>query len=278
MAKLLARLGEVNAKIVAGTKGKSVNWANLGALFSAEGLTDQGKVELRDKAMADAKPKLAADEKLPDSLSIEAHADDLMLQAKSEMNAEFGKDANYVAATAKGELAAVRKVMDAADVMKIGNRVIPRGSVKDVKELSSIDWNMWATRLPKAYVEKMKATYDSFEPPKASSTEEAAIAKMKTDMEPLTKEIDALQAQIKAEMADIQKTQASLMKRNAQYYGHTPIEQLLDEHPDWAERAFKEIEDKQWDPDYDPASKEEQVGWPKPGSDAEKYFADSMPR
>ena len=46
-----------------------------------------------------------------------------------------------------------------------------------------------------------------------------------------TKEIDALQAQIKAEMADIQKTQASLMKRNAQYYGHTPIEQLLDVCP-----------------------------------------------
>ena len=41
MAKLLARLGEVNAKIVAGTKGKSINWSNLGVLFSADSMNEQ---------------------------------------------------------------------------------------------------------------------------------------------------------------------------------------------------------------------------------------------
>jgi len=278
MAKLLARLGEVNAKIVAGTKGKSINWSNLGVLFSADSMNEQVRSEIRAKAMADAKPKLAATEKLPDALTLEAHSDDLVAQAKSEVGAEFGRDANLVASSAKSELDAVRKVMDGADVLRVGGKMIARTSLKDPKELSSINWDMWATRLPKAYVEKMKATYDSFEPPKPSPAEEAALAKMKTDMEPLSKQIEELRAQIQGEMADIQKTQTNLMKRNAQYYGHTPIEQLLDEHPEWAERAMKEIEDDQWDPAYDPASKEESVGWPKPGSPAEAYFADSMPK
>jgi len=278
MAKLLAKLGEVNAKIVSSSKGKAPNWVSLGALFSANNMSDQVKVELREGAKKSAATVLAKDVAIPDTLSLEASSDDLMAKAKAEVGAEFGKDANVVAMQAKSELDQIRRIMDAVDVVKIGNKTMNRNQLKDPAALSSIDWALWGSRLPKSYVDKVKGIYDSIEPPETDAEETAALKKMSADMTPLAQQIAELRTHIQGEIAGIKKTQAELVKRDADYYGTTPIEQLLDEHPEWAETVFAEIEAREWDPAYDPKSTEPNIGWPAADSDAGKYFADSMPK
>lgn len=241
-------------------------------------MSDQAKIELREGAKKNAAKVLAKDVAIPDSISLEAQSDDLMAQAKTEIATEFGQSPDVVALQARSDLDQVRRILDAVDVMKVGTKVVSRKSVKDPATLSSIDWTMWGSRLPKAYVDKIKGIYDSIEPPEPSAAETAALAKMSSDMAPLAKQLTDLRTQIQGELADIKKTQDQLMKRDPDYYGNTPIEQLLDEHPEWAETAFAEIEAHEWNPDYDPKSTEPNIGWPAADTDAGKYFADSIPK